>query len=68
MPVVAVIVVEARYPGVCSVCDEPFEVGTRIRSAGTRPPTWRHEVCPELAEPDRPGYLAPRTSVDDMGY
>lgn len=25
---------EARYPGICAKCDEPFEVGTQIRADG----------------------------------
>jgi hypothetical protein len=62
------MVFEARFAGMCQVCDEPIEVGQPIRLAGLDHRGYRHDVCPELAEPARPGYLAPRTSTEEMGY
>lgn len=65
--------VVARYPGTCVRCDEPIEVGQGIvpvrASEGYGADAWRHAgpSCP-VEEPERPGYLAPKTSVDEMGY
>lgn len=64
----AVRVFEAHYPGVCQVCDEPIQAGQLIRLAGADHRGYRHDVCPELVEPERPGFLAPRTTTDEMGY
>lgn len=62
-------VFEARFAGTCAVCDEPIEVGQWVRAAGLDHRGYRHDpVCPEAVEPERPGYLTPRTSTDEMGY
>lgn len=62
------IVIEAHWPGICTECDEPFEAGTEICLLDEQSSKWRHVTCPELVEHQRPGYLAPKTSVEDMGY
>ena len=60
---------QARYSGVCAVCDERWQPGDLIRSAdpdgkprgrGVSAPTWVHAHCPNLPDAGalRPGETA----------
>jgi hypothetical protein len=57
----------ARYPGVCTECDEPIKVGDQIitRGNGGNLPDYRHAICPE-AVPEKPTRFQ-GTTLEDMG-
>ena len=60
--------ISAKFRGVCTECSEPIDIDEMIEQ---RPPSvdWVHVTCPDTEQSwKRPGFLAPKTSVDDMGY
>jgi hypothetical protein len=61
--------IEARYPGVCSKCDEKIEVGqliwSRPKSNNTDALEWEHHECPETVAPKPTRFQG--TTLEDMG-
>lgn len=56
---------EAKYPGQCGECFEPIRIGDEVYY--DEDDALSHATCP-LENGQRAGYLAPKTSTDDMGY